>query len=150
MQNPVILYADDNLDDALLVRRALDRIDPGIHLETVPSSTEAIAYLRGSGKYADRTRYPLPALVLLDFRLPPGGGIQVLRWVRAHPDFSRLVIVFLTGSVFQRDVDEVYQYGANALIGKEMTFEALQESLEHLVRFWLNYNHMPTLAGSTA
>lgn len=150
MRKAVVLYADDNMDDALLVRRALTRISENLRLETVVSSKEAIEYLDGGGKFAERRRYPLPDLVLLDFRLPPGGGLEVVRWVRRHPDLNRLVVIFFTGSVLQRDVDQAYESGANALIEKELTFEGLQESLERLVLFWMDCNQMPSIAAQIA
>lgn len=146
MRKAIFLYGDDNEDDKFLLIRAAGKISSNIRIETAATSTEVIDYLKGTGEFGDRRRYPLPDLVLLDFKLPPGGGLEVVNWVREHPTLSRLVIVFFTGSVSQRDIDKAYETGANALIEKEISLDGLGECLQRLVQFWVECNRMPSLA----
>src|SRR5262249_33580721 len=103
MKSGKVLLVEDNADDVTFVRMAFKRSQMDETLEVVSSGAEAIEYLRGEGRYEDRERYPLPALVLLDLRMPAVDGFEVIRWVRAHPGLGPLPIAVLTGSEYPRD-----------------------------------------------
>ena len=118
-----ILVVEDNENDALLVRRTLERSGIPNPRHFVKSGEEAINYLVGVGPYANRERFPFPELVLLDLKLVQMDGFEVLKWVRAHPHFKDLRVVVLTSSSNIRDVNKAYQLGANSFLVKPLELE---------------------------
>jgi len=97
-EEEVILLAEDREDEVLLLRHAFAKAGLLNPLHVVPNGEEAIHYLQGEGKYANRDEYPLPALVLLDLKMPRVDGFEVLRWIRQQPGLSALRVVVLTAS----------------------------------------------------
>jgi len=79
---------------------------------------EALRYLHGEGQYADRVQHPFPWLTLLDLNLPYVPGLQVLKQIRKHPDLRKLIVVVLTSSLADSDLDEAYALGANSYLSK--------------------------------
>src|SRR5438477_3383302 len=86
----VILLAEDAEDQVVLVRRAFAKAQLLNPVHVVPNGEEAIAYLQGTGKYANRDEYPLPCLLLLDLKMPRKNGFEVLEWIRQQPGLSAL------------------------------------------------------------
>src|SRR6516165_9437169 len=93
ISEPVVLLAEDNQDDVLLVRRAFERAGLKNQIHIVQNGLEAIAYLNGDGLFEDREKYPLPDLVLLDLRMPKADGLEVLGWIRHQWEFLHLCVV---------------------------------------------------------
>src|SRR5438105_2858307 len=114
----VILVAEDREDDIILIRRAFARARVVNPIHVVRDGEEALAYLKGEGKYGNRREYPLPELLLLDLKMPRMDGFEVLRWVRSQPDLRLLRVVVLTSSEDVRDVNLAYQLGANSFLVK--------------------------------
>ena len=110
-ERAIILLVDDSEDDIILVRTAFQKAEVTNLLYCLRSGREAIDYLLGEGKFADRAEYPLPDLMLLDLKMPEMDGFDVLRWVRSQPGLSRLRVVVLTSSDQMRDVNQAYQLG---------------------------------------
>src|SRR6266436_6531146 len=94
----LILLADDDENDIALIRRALSKADIRNPTKIVRDGEEAIAYLKGEGKFSNRAKYPLPTLMLLDLKMPRKNGFEVLDWSRRQPDLKALHIVVLTAS----------------------------------------------------
>lgn len=147
--SPLVLLVEDNPDDAFLLQRAFRKGGFNAEIQVIKDGEAAIAYLRGDGVHADRTRSPLPALVLLDLKLPRKDGFEVLAWLRARPGLGRLPVVVLTSSREQADVDRAYALGANAYFVKPGAFDALQELVGTLVRHWLVLCERPEVSGPT-
>jgi len=122
MHGPILVVEDDE-NDALLIRRTLSSSGIPNPRVFVQSGEEAIDYLVGVGPYSNRATFPLPALALLDLKLPVMDGFEVLKWIRAHPHFKDLRVVVLTGSDNIRDVNEAYRLGANTFLVKPLEFE---------------------------
>jgi CheY-like chemotaxis protein len=118
-----ILVVEDNENDEMLIRRTLAKSGVPNPRQFVPSGEAAISYLSGVGRYSDREKYPFPALVLLDLKLPVMDGFEVLQWIRAQPDFRDLRVVVLTTSEEIRKVSKAYQLGANSFLVKPLEFE---------------------------
>jgi CheY-like chemotaxis protein len=139
----VILLAEDRTDDVELIRRAFaaGRIDNPLFV--VDNGEEAVAYLKGEGKYQTRDEYPLPDLLLLDLKMPRMDGFEVLRWVRLQPGLSSLLVVVLTSSQEIRDVNKAYQLGANSFLVKPHDFEQFAQTCHVLKEYWLNLNKGP-------
>src|SRR5262245_51271447 len=93
-----ILVVEDDQNDVLLIRRTLGSSAIQNPRHFVDSGEKAIEYLSGVGEYSDRKRYPLPALVLLDLKLPGIDGFEVLRWIRGNQQLRNLRVVVLTSS----------------------------------------------------
>jgi CheY-like chemotaxis protein len=111
-----------NADDAWLIRRAFERAGVGSPLRVVTSGLDAIAYLSGDQPYWDRAKCPLPALVLLDIKMPMTDGFEVLKWIRRQPELARLCVIMLTSSDEIRDVNLAYTLGANSFLVKPLDF----------------------------
>ena len=132
-QVPVLLVEDEP-DYALLVQESLqDANDPNV-VHVVRSGEEAIAYLSGEGKFADRAVYPFPSLILLDLRMPGVGGYGVLRWLHAHPELS-LYVVVLSSIQSPKEIDVAYELGARFFWAKS-DCNTLKDRVRDLKESW--------------
>jgi CheY-like chemotaxis protein len=109
----------------------------------------AMDYLSGSGAYADRQKFPLPCLVLLDLNLPMRAGLEVLEWIRQQPNLKKLVVVVFSSSALSTDIDRAYELGANSYITKPMELEKTMEIAQLLKGWWLGYNRFAPIEEST-
>jgi len=120
-----ILAVEDNPDDLFLLENAIDRVDLKGQVRIVRDGIEALAYLEGSGSFADRSRFPMPSLVLLDLKLPRKSGMDVLAWIRARPELDRIPVIILSASGTEADVRNGYDLGAVSYHVKSLGFEEL-------------------------
>jgi len=142
----VILLVEDLEDDVLLIRRALTKSFIDNPLRVARTGADAIAYLSGDDKYEDRKRFPFPALVLLDLKMPGMDGFEVLEWIRAQPELRSLRVVVLTSSQDLRDVNRAYQIGANSFLVKPIDFENFASLTRMLKDYWLDLDRGPDMA----
>lgn len=126
------LLVEDDENDVILLRRALQRADPGAKLQTARHGNEAKEYLLGSGKFADRTTYPPPWVVLSDLKMPRCSGLELVQWMRTQPRFRTLPFIMFSSSDQPADVALAYQAGANWYLAKPTAFNALVEVLARL------------------
>ncbi|MBL8384898.1 MAG: response regulator [Burkholderiales bacterium] len=143
-----ILLVEDDPNDAELVGRALKRAGAVAAISHVQDGAEALDYLYGRGRFAGRAGRAQPKLVLLDLKLPKLTGLEVLRDIRSNPDLQRLVVVMLTSSREERDLQEAYRSGVNSYVVKAVNFEELMDSLSRLAYYWLRVNQLPQLRKS--
>ncbi len=143
----VILLAEDDPNDVLLIQRAFQRSLVANPLQVVRDGEEALAYLSGQGLFADRERHPLPVLMLMDLKMPRKSGLEVLEWVRRQPGLKRLPIVVLTSSNQNPDINRAYELGANSYLVKPAGFDSLLELVKNLDMYWLILNEKPELNG---
>jgi len=125
MSPPPVLYAEDEDNDVFLMERAFAKAQVANPLQTVIDGADAIRYLQGAGKFADRTQFPMPCLLLLDLNLPRRSGLEVLKWVREQPSLRSLPVVILTSSNQDRDIGSAYALGANGYLVKPPSSEKL-------------------------
>ena len=142
----IILLAEDREDDILLIRKSFKNSFITNPLHVVRDGEEAIEYLSGEGRYANRAEYPLPALLLLDLKMPRKDGFEVLQWIRQQPDLSKLPVVVLTSSENVHDVNAAYRAGANSFLVKPMEFEDFKAMSVFLSNYWLLLNKAPDTA----
>jgi CheY-like chemotaxis protein len=142
-EQALFLLVDDNEDDILLVRRAFVKAKVLNPLQVVRSGEDAIAYLGGEGKFANRAEFPLPALVLLDLKMPGLDGFDVLRWIREEASLRTLRVVVLTASDDMRDVNVAYKMGANSFLIKPADLERFVEISLALNGYWLWHDKAP-------
>ncbi|HWX22380.1 MAG TPA: response regulator [Candidatus Binatia bacterium] len=142
-ESAVILLAEDSEDDIFLIRRAFTQAHISNPIHVVRDGDEAVAYLKGEGKYSNRAEYPLPGLMLLDLKMPLLDGFDVLRWIREQPGLAALRVLVLTSTKEIREVNQAYKLGANSFLVKPVDFENYIE-LSKLIRdFWLRVSSTP-------
>ena len=144
-KNHSVLLVEDDPDDVLLTQRAFRKLGVPTSMQVVGDGEQALAYLMGGGDYADRERFPLPDLMLLDLKLPRRSGFEVLEWLRAQPGLRRLPVVVLTGSRESVDVNRALDLGANSYLVKPVGFDDLLEVVRTLRLYWLGLNERPTM-----
>jgi CheY-like chemotaxis protein len=127
-----VLLVEDNADDEHLILRALKRSGIAHEIAVARDGPAALSYLRESAK--------LPDVVLLDLNLPRISGLDVLRLIRADGRTARLVVVILTSSSEERDIDRSYALGANSYVAKPIGSEHFTEAILLLGRYWLTLN----------
>ena len=133
-----ILLAEDDLNDLLLMQRALDRAGFLNPVFPVRDGREIVQYLEGSGEFSQRDKHPLPGLVLLDLKMPVMDGLDVLAWLRAHPQFETLPVVVLTSSQREDDIKKTRELGVFDYRVKPHAFEDLVSLLKDVRQCWLD------------
>lgn len=132
-----ILVVDDERDHALFIQDILRETDIPLHVQTVESGEEAVAYLSGEGRFADRSAHPFPLLILLDLRMPGMGGFGVLRWLCSHPELKQgLNIVALSSIQSSKEIEVVYELGAQYFWAKSDS-AALQDRVRRVHKSWV-------------
>lgn len=142
MKLSTVLLVEDNPDDVALTLRAFKRNNFANEIVVVRDGVEALDYLLGTGPYADVCP-DLPAVVLLDLKMPKIDGLEVLRRVRGDGRARLTPIVMLTSSGEERDVIAGYSLGANSYVRKPVTFERFVEAVRTLGTYWLLLNEAP-------
>lgn len=135
-----ILLVEDDANDALFMKMALDNADVHEAVVTIADGQEALNYLAGKGAYSNRTAHPIPYLVLLDLKLPHLMGLNVLQWIRQRPELATTVVIIISASANPEDIDSAYRLGANAYLVKPSSFDQLQGLARSLKEFWLVHN----------
>ena len=146
-----ILLAEDDPSHAMLIQRAIQKVDSTCDVAVVCDGVEAIDYLFATGEHADRDASEMPHLILLDLRMPRMDGmqvLQVLKRVRFEGGRRMPPVVILTSSENDADVVEAYTRGAHSYICKPTAFAELVEAIRRVVEYWLGLNVSPTGGGS--
>lgn len=146
LQDQFILLVEDDSNDALLIQRAFQKAGLKNTLKLVRDGEQAIKYLCGEGNYADREKFPFPFLMLLDLKMPGTDGFEVLQWLRSKPEFGRLLVVVLTSSNLQSDVDKAYELGANSYLVKPVGFDEMVNMIRRFEVYWTEINRIPSSA----
>jgi two-component system response regulator len=128
----VVLYAEDSDDDAFLMRRAFAQAKFPGRLVVVGNGLEALAYLVGEGRYANRAEHPLPAFILLDIKMPHMSGLEVLQWIRARNKFGPMPVVVLTSSSQPLDIAAAYAHGADGYLVKPSNLDIFADLVADL------------------
>ena len=143
MQNLPILLAEDSEDDIFLMERAFKKANLTNPLKIVCDGEQALAYLKGEGVYADRNQYPFPSLLLLDIKMPRMNGLEVLSAIRKDPQLRRLVVIFLTASKLDQDVNDAFDLQANSYLVKPSDTDGMVNTLDKVRDYWLRINQYP-------
>jgi len=148
VDNPILLVEDEP-NDAFFFEHCLREAGIANRLRVARDGFEALDYLKGAGKFADREAHPLPCLVVLDLKLPGKTGFEVLEQMRLEPGLRRMIVLVLTSSSSDRDIAKSYDLGANAYLIKPSDTRELARIVQTLKDFWLTYNHPPPPARLT-
>lgn len=139
-----IVMAEDDPDDRLLTRRALEKNRLTNDLVTVEDGEQLMDFLHRRGPYASRQE-SRPGLILLDLNMPRMDGREVLRQVKSDSKLRRIPVVVLTTSKAEQDILESYDLGVNAFITKPITFDGLVEAVQSIRNFWFETVELPAV-----
>jgi CheY-like chemotaxis protein len=138
-----LLIAEDSQDDAFFLHRAIEKTDAPITPRFVSDGEEVIEYLSGKNHFADREKYPMPALIILDIEMPRKSGLEVLRWLKSHDALRKMPVVMLSSSDRQEDVERAYSLGANAYMVKPLGSARLRELVRAIDTYWRDFCMLP-------
>lgn len=142
-EKKIILLVEDNPDDEALTLRELTRHKIANEVVVARNGVEALDYLFGTGKFEGRDVADMPAVVLLDLKLPKVDGLEVLDRIRADERTKPLPVVILTSSGEREDMVRSYGLGANSYVQKPVAFEEFSEAVRQLGLYWLILNESP-------
>lgn len=145
MNNNPILLAEDNPDDQALALRAFNKSNLSNEIILAKDGVEALDYLLGQGRYAGEELPALPAVVLLDLKMPRKDGLEVLREIRMHERTKFLPVVLLTSSKEEQDIVQSYRLGANSYVRKPVDFNEFLKAIQQLGLYWLILNEAPQI-----
>ena len=132
----LVLVAEDNPDDATLLRRALIKAGIPARVKIVADGEEMLLYLQGLGAYSNRSANPLPTLIILDLKMPRKNGLEVLEWISVNSDLAVVPRIVLTSSNLESDIRAAYNFGANTYFVKPTTFDELVETMRMVDGYW--------------
>jgi len=138
-----ILLVEDSPDDVKLTLRAFRQNNIMNEIIVTTDGVDALDFLFGTGRFAGRDSSQLPAVVILDLKLPKIDGLEVLRRIRADPRTALQPVVILTSSTEEQDLITSYQLGANSYVRKPVDFEQFLEAARLLGLYWLLFNQSP-------
>lgn len=142
-----ILVAEDNENDVFLLKHALKKSQLGNPVQFVTDGEDVMAYLQGEGRYADRAQHPFPDLLLMDIKMPRLDGLETLALIRQDPRYKRLVVIMLTSSSREQDINRAFDLQANSYLVKPASPGTMTGILEHIRGYWLGLNHFPRCPG---
>lgn len=140
-----LLVVEDDPNDVELIRLALEQYPFINQLDVAEDGEQALLYLFGQDDDPAPTR-PLPRMVLLDLKLPKVDGIQVLETIRQHPRTQNLVVVVMTSSAENPDIEACYNLGVNSYVIKPLDFQRFQDVSQQVGLYWMQLNQTPRLA----
>ena len=138
-----IVIAEDNLNDVFLLKNAFQEAAPQMRINVVGNGEELIGYLQSK---SGGGQSPIPALVLLDLKMPKVDGFEALQWIRNQPSLKRLLVVVFSSSSETGQVNRAYDLGANSYLMKPFDYKELTELLRRLLTYWLDTNLPPTFS----
>ena len=142
----VILMAEDDSDDQLLVRDALAEAGFGIDLRFVGNGVELLDYLHQRNQFAAGGESPRPGLIILDLNMPKMDGREALKEIKANPELKKIPVVILTTSTADPDIARAYDLGANSFISKPAAYNMLVNIMRSIGQYWFNVVVLPLKA----
>jgi CheY-like chemotaxis protein len=131
-----ILLVEDEENDATLVKMAFEKNGITNPVQWVNDGLEAVAYLNGNGAYANRELFPFPEVLILDLKMPRMTGLELLAWLREHPEFRVIPTIIMSSSRQDPDVEKAYNLGANSYMIKPSSFEELARVVKLAHEYW--------------
>ncbi|PKV62637.1 response regulator [Pontibacter ramchanderi] len=139
----VILIADDDAEDRMLIKEALDENRLSNAIQFVENGEELMDYLHNRGNFADKEKYQTPGLILLDLNMPKKDGREALKEIKADEHLRVLPVVVLTTSKAEEDILRTYDLGVSSFITKPVTFTALVDVMKTLSKYWFEIVELP-------
>ncbi|WP_181307077.1 response regulator [Rufibacter sp. XAAS-G3-1] len=139
----VILIADDDAEDRMLVKDALEENRLTNEIQFVENGEELIDYLHNRGRFTDKTLFPTPGLILLDLNMPKKDGREALKEIKSDEHLRVIPVVVLTTSKAEEDILRTYDLGVSSFITKPVTFAALVDVMKTLTKYWFEIVELP-------
>jgi len=133
--------ADDDEDDCLLAKKALDQSHLDAQLQYVKDGEELMAYLCGSE--GDKQKHPEPDIILLDLNMPKMNGLEALKAIKSQVMLRHIPVIILTTSKADHDICESYSFGASSFITKPASFKGLVETMDIIKKYWFEVVELP-------
>ena len=140
-----ILLVEDEEAHAQLTKRAIRKAGNANRIDVAYDGEEALDYLFNNGKYADKSKYPYPGLILLDIKLPGIDGIEVLQKIKQDPNLKKIPVIMLTTSEREEDIAKSYDYHANSYLTKPVGFKEFEEKIGQIDFYWMILNRPPVV-----
>ena len=131
-----LLIVDDDEDQRFLFKKTFEALGTKYQIQLAGSGNEALSYLRGEGKYADRTQYEFPSYVLTDLQMSPGDGFDVLEFIKNTPALSVIPVVMLSTSDDADDIRTAYLLGASSYFVKPAGINELKALMKKIHEYW--------------
>jgi CheY-like chemotaxis protein len=131
-----VLLVEDDLNDIFLVKRAFKMANLANPLQVVTDGVEAVQYMIGEGRYADREAHPLPHLIVMDLKMPRKNGLEVLEWLKKDGQLKRIPVVIVSSSDQPGDINRAYELGANAYMVKPVDFQSVENLFQSIIHYW--------------
>lgn len=138
-----ILMAEDDPEDQMLVREALEESHLDNVLHCVGNGEELIRYLHNKGKYSDKKKYPLPGIILLDLNMPKKDGKETLKEIKSDPKLRSIPVIVLTTSKMDEDILKTYDLGVSSFITKPVSFDGLVNVMKGISKYWFGIVKLP-------
>jgi CheY-like chemotaxis protein len=138
-----ILLADDDADDRLMAKEALEESRLLNPLEMVEDGEQLLEYLRRTGKFAHLADEPMPGLILLDLNMPKMDGREALKEIKSDPALCHIPVVVLTTSKAEEDIYRTYNLGVSSFITKPVSFNSLVDLMKTLGKYWFEIVTLP-------
>jgi len=135
-QGQLILIAEDSESDIFFLFRVMDQAGVLNPIFVVRDGAEALAYMQGTGRYADRATYPLPGIVLLDLKMPGVDGFELLRWKRTQPQLKNTLMVAVSSYDGVYSINLAYESGADTFLSKPLTNEDVSNLFTAFEDYW--------------
>ncbi|WP_161891015.1 response regulator [Pontibacter russatus] len=139
----IILIADDDAEDRMLVKEALDESRLTNHMQFVENGEELMDYLHNRNQYVDKQKYPTPGLILLDLNMPKKDGREALKEIKGDDHLRVIPVVVLTTSKAEEDILRTYDLGVSSFITKPVTFASLVDVMKTLSKYWFEIVELP-------
>ena len=139
-----ILVIDDDPNDQFFIRRELTKLGSHVNVTFAGDGEEAIGYLKGEGKFSDRSAFPIPSIMFLDLKMPRLTGFEVLEWLKNHETLKATPTIVLSSSDLQNDIDKAYQLGANAYLVKPANVEDFRKVFATTGQFFVELAEIPS------
>lgn len=131
-----LLIVDDSEHDRFFLERAFQKLGPHYRIHALTSGNEAINYIKGEGKFVDRTEFQFPSYIITDLKMSPGDGFHLLSFIKKHPALSIIPIVMLSDSGDPDDIRHAYLLGASSYFTKPSNPADLTFLIKSIHEYW--------------
>jgi CheY-like chemotaxis protein len=139
-----ILIAEDDEEDRMLTREAMVESKIKNKINFVEDGEQLMDFLLNQGKYADKSKFPTPGIILLDLNMPKKDGREALKDIKMHTELRKIPVVILTTSKAEEDIIRTYDLGVNSFITKPVSFEGMINVMKTIGTYWFEIVELPT------
>lgn len=133
---PPILICEDDDNDIIFLQRTFEKVGITNPAHIAHDGAEALLYLEGKDRYANRNIYPFPTMVITDLKMPRRNGFDILQWLKSHPECAVIPVIVWTSSIIESDVKKAYELGANCYMQKPSQLNAWEAKIRLIFEFW--------------